>query len=45
MVLGIVLLVAGWLLINPGSRKHRAFAVLGTIIITAAMLTIVQARY
>jgi hypothetical protein len=41
----LVMMLAGWLMINPGSRKHRIFPVLGTLVITAAMITIVQSRY
>jgi hypothetical protein len=45
MILGVILLVAGWILIMPMPRKRRAFAVLGFLMVTAAMLSIVQARY
>ena len=45
MVLGVFLLLAGWLLILPGGRKRRGLAVLGVLMVTAAMLSIVQARY
>ena len=41
----LLMLLAGWLLINPGARKHRFLPVLGMLVITAAMFTIVQSRY
>jgi hypothetical protein len=40
----VIMIVSGWLLINRGARKHRFFAVLGMLVITAAMFTIVQGR-
>ena len=41
----ILMLLAGWLMINPGARKHRVLPILGTLVITAAMFTIVHSRY
>jgi hypothetical protein len=45
MVLGVILLVPGWLLILPGGRLKRGRMVLGGLMVCAAMLSIVQARY
>jgi hypothetical protein len=45
MVLGVILLVSGWLLILPGVRRRRGLAVLGGLMVCAAMLSIVQGRY
>ena len=45
IVLALSSQVLGWLLIMPGARKHRGLAVLGGLIVTAGMLSIVQARY
>ncbi len=41
----VVMMLAGWLLINPGARKHRILPVVGTLVITVAMFSIVQGRY
>jgi len=41
----VVMMVTGWLLINPGARKNKFLPVLGTLVITAAMFTIVQSRF
>ena len=43
MMLGVALLLSGWLMISP--RKRSALAVVGALMITVAMVTIVQARY
>jgi hypothetical protein len=45
MALGVMLMVSGWLLILPGARWRRARAFVGGLMVTAAMLSIVQARY
>ena len=44
MLLGLPMIISGWLLILPGARKHRSLAVLGGLILTAGMVTIVQAH-
>ena len=44
-MIGVALLVSGWLMIAPRTRKHTAFALIGAVIITVGMVTIVQARY
>jgi hypothetical protein len=45
MALGVILLVGGWLLILPGGRLRRGRAVIGGLMVCAAMFSIVQARY
>jgi len=45
MVLGVILLVTGWLLILPSGKLKRGRMVLGGLMVCAAMLSIVQARY
>jgi hypothetical protein len=44
MILGVMLLVTGWILIIPG-RRRRGLAIIGGMMVTAAMFSIVQARY
>jgi hypothetical protein len=41
----VAMLVGGWLLVNPGNRKHRLLPVLGTLVILAAMILVVQLRH
>jgi hypothetical protein len=45
MMLGVALLVSGWLMVSPRSRRHALLSVAGVLVITAGMLAIVQARY
>jgi len=45
MALGVMLMVWGWLLILPDTRWRRARAIVGGLMVTATMLSMVQARY
>lgn len=50
MALGVILLVTGWLLILPrkdaiSPRRRRGMVVVGGLMVCAAMISIVQARY
>ena len=43
MLTGLPLIVLGWLMIMPREGKRRGLMVLGGLIVTAGMLSIVQA--